>query len=227
MARKTHLRPYFPEPITVADNVSEQRHAVWVSFVRRVSIGHAVTVAAIGIVALWGGTAPFHPAWLALAGLALLSLLRRLGPRGPLSGWLDVLALAPTALGLGWWASAAHEAGWPVWPLFLATGTAGLYAALCGNDFSFVGQFVLSSLASLVAVAAAGAAGLLTPFQAWIAAPAVLGWLFFLAYDLSMLIKRRRPNEEPSAVVDLYRDLLNWTTYPVRVVLHWRRFKFI
>lgn len=227
MARKTHLRPYFPEPITVADNVSEQRHAVWVSFVRRVSIGHAVTVGAVGIVAVWGGVPPFPPLWLALGGLILASLLRRLGPRGPMAGWLDLLALAPTALGLGWCAATAHEAGWPVWPLFAATAFAGLYSALCGNDFSFGGQALLSAAATLAAVAFAGATGAMTVFQAWLAAPTVLAWLFFLAYDLSMLIKRRRATEETSAVVDLYRDLLNWTTYPVRVLLHWRRFKFI
>jgi hypothetical protein len=54
-----------------------------------------------------------------------------------------------------------------------------------------------------------------------------LGYVLFFVYDLAALLSRRRLREVPAAVADLYRDLLNFITYSVRIVLHWRRFRFI
>jgi hypothetical protein len=56
---------------------------------------------------------------------------------------------------------------------------------------------------------------------------AAIGYICYFVYDLSMLVKRRRMGEEVAAVADLYRDLINFVTYSVRVYFHWRKFRFI
>ncbi|HCD99673.1 MAG TPA: hypothetical protein DER07_01365, partial [Armatimonadetes bacterium] len=64
--------------------------------------------------------------------------------------------------------------------------------------------------------------GVAPPASLWgLAANAA--YLFFLVYDLAAVLTRRLPKEEWGAVVDLYRDALNFLTYSVRVVRHWRK----
>ena len=49
------------------------------------------------------------------------------------------------------------------------------------------------------------------------------GFIFYVVYDLSALLTRRRLGEEMGANADLFRDILNFTTYWARVRSHWRR----
>jgi FtsH-binding integral membrane protein len=50
-------------------------------------------------------------------------------------------------------------------------------------------------------------------------------YLSYLVYDLAALLTRRRLGEEVGAVLDLYRDVLNMFSYPIRVWKHWRTHK--
>ena len=53
-----------------------------------------------------------------------------------------------------------------------------------------------------------------------------IAYLAYFVYDLAALQTRRRLGQELGGVMDLYRDVLNFTTYPIRVVQHWRRHRF-
>jgi FtsH-binding integral membrane protein len=90
-------------------------------------------------------------------------------------------------------------------------------------DFSFVGQFVLSLIASTVILAVAALALGIEPAKAGFLLGANAIYLFYLVYDSASLLARRRLGEEIAAVVDLYRDVFNVFGYLVRVARHWRK----
>jgi hypothetical protein len=111
----------------------------------------------------------------------------------------------------------------PVWGLSLGVGAAVLYAKLCGRDFSFVGQYLLSLIASTVALAiVAIVLGIGTVTTAFLMSTNAL-YLSFYVYDLASLLARRRLGEDAAAVVDLYRDIFNFFGYTLRVARHWKK----
>jgi len=228
---RTHLQvpPYFPEPEVVSDNIAASAYPIVLGFTRRVILGHAIVAAAIAAVAVWFPLPISLTAaiLLVMGGLLLMTVLRRLTDGGPADNIGSMILLVPTLVGVGTVLSRLHAIGWPVEFLVAVPATSLLYAAGCGRDFSFPGLFVLASMATV----AVGVALPLAGVRSWIdsltgMALAVTGIAYF-TYDLAALLRRRRIGEEPAAVGDLYRDLLNFLTYSVRVILHWRKFRFI
>jgi FtsH-binding integral membrane protein len=135
---------------------------------------------------------------------------------------LQLFLLIGACVATGQVARELQEGGFAVVLVLFAALAATLYAALCGRDFSFVGQFVLSWLAVSIA------SGLLffvgetagnTVISGWVLASA---WLFYFVYDLAALLTRRKRGEEVHAIADLFRDILNFITYPWRVYRHWK-----
>ena len=55
----------------------------------------------------------------------------------------------------------------------------------------------------------------------------VLGLAYFsyYIYDLAALLQRRKGQDPWLAVMDLYRDILNFVSYTFRVIHHWRNFR--
>lgn len=219
--------PYFPEPITVPGSVASVKYGERLLFVRRVLYGHLVTVAMIGVSSFW----PDWPLTLKATGLLLFlllvcsSIVRRAMGSGTTEAILSWALTLPAIPCVGQIVRGV-SADLPVWTLGIAPLAILSYLLLCGRDFSFAGMGVLSGIATLAAafsVAGFGAAP-------WSEIPTALGlafgYLLYLPYDLSMVMKRRRPEEYYSSVADLFRDLLNWISYIVRVVLHWRRYRF-
>ena len=135
----------------MAGNIGADRYDVRLRFIRTVVAGYLMTILVTAVVPL----VLAEPLPLELAGvvvavsLLFLSLVRKLAPHGR----ADILAIALCALpllgGLGTLVHGLTAQGWPVWALGLAIAFAGLYTFLCGRDFSFLGQYVLSLLATL------------------------------------------------------------------------------
>ncbi|MEJ5170377.1 MAG: hypothetical protein WHU10_05265 [Fimbriimonadales bacterium] len=220
-----NVPPFIPEPIEIPGNVAEQSRRECLRFVRRTVVFHALSVGLVALVAL----APLPwlpaeaPAIAALATLLALSAVRNLAKGYPADLRISV-ALAPFLwVMLGLTAGALARQGWPVWSALAGVLCSLAYTLASGRDHSFVGQYALSLAASSVAL-------LLVCRELGLGAAATVwalvwnaGYLFYLVYDLAAVLTRRLPKEEWGAVVDLYRDVLNFLTYSVRVVRHWRK----
>jgi len=217
---------YVPEQIEIPDNVTEQPYAVRVRFIRRMQ---AYQMISFGVVALLAAFWPATEVRLSVALLILLAVLIvlcviRIVARSTRREATMSAALMPILLAfVGIAANRAYAVGFPVWSVLFGLGFSYIYAILCGRDFSFVGQFVLSLIASSVALAALSLA---MGHRGTYAAEA-LGWnaafLSYYAYDCASLLSRRRIGEELGAVIDIYRDVLNIFGYVPRVVHHWHK----
>lgn len=223
------IQPYFPEPIAVRGNVAAERYMVTLGFIRRTMLGHLLSSVAVAAMAA------FVPAVLDAAayatafvgGLLALTMLRRFLDGGPIDSVTSLVLLVPTLWALSGLVRTGIDAGHPVWIVGACYAVATVYGAVCGRDFSFVGQFMVTLIATVVMLALLGITRTTSWAEAFFWGAAGLGYVLFYVYDLAALLSRRRLGEEPAAVADLYRDLLNFTTYSVRIVLHWRRFRFI
>lgn len=222
-----HVPPFMPQPIEIPGNVATERYRVRLGFVRRVSALHLLSV---GIVAA-AVSAPFPertiwwPAVGTLGSLVVLTLVRALA-RGRRREQLLSLCLFPVLLAfLAWLVRDLAAMGWPMWAPAIGVGCAAAYALTCGRDLSFVAMVVIPAFVSSLLIGLAAFTTGLSGRQGILALALNFGFLFFVVYDLASLLSRRRLGEEIGAVVDLYRDILNFLGYGVRVVQHWRRYR--
>lgn len=211
--------PFMPEPIEIHDNVADQRFKVMVRFIKVTVMLHVLTVL---LVVLLGYTValPFEKKamWLVFFGsLVVLSIMR-----GAVKGrhWemYCSAALLPITL-----LSFSQVLPAPAWSILVGPLCALIFVLLCGQDLSFLGMFMFALLGSLLTIGITSGVGAL-PSENVI--PLCLGtaaYLAYLVYDLAMITRRRRKDEALGAAVDLYRDLLNFLTYPIRVWNHWRK----
>lgn len=215
---------YMPDPIEIPGNVTEEPYLVRLGFIRRVAALHFVSLLVVLAIAY----GPYAPAkevtWWMLGGLILsLAIIRVVLRRGrreaKVSGWL-IVVLLPV---VGFVLNHVQRDGHPIWTVIIGPGCALIYALLCGKDHSFVGQYLLSLIASSTAIAALLVAAPETVASARFALTTNAVYLSFLVYDLASLLARRRLGEEFAAVVDLYRDVLNIFGYIVRCISHWRK----
>lgn len=221
-----NVQPYFPEPLVVEGNVADERYLVRLGFVRRVVAVHYVSILAIAIVAATTRATDLGlAAWVVAGSLLALSLTRRLAPHSRADLAVSALLMGPLLISLGLLAGYGASVGMPWWPTLVACTAAAGYTALCGRDFSFVGQFAMSAIATIVVVATAAILGRATTGEAMLGLILALSYLFYFVYDLAALLTRRRLGEEFAAVVDLFRDCLNVISYSFRVVDHWRKFR--
>lgn len=220
--------PLFPEPIQVGQSVSQASYDARITFVKRTLYPFLLTLLASAI--LGKVVPPFLDLQsnlaAALTTLVTITLTRRFFVRGPLetaasaTGLILCLALTTNLFCL------ADEAGLPV-VLFTAQLLIMLvYTLLCGRDFSFVGFAAIPTLTTLAISGLTAVFGLTHPGHVipGLALHALFG--LYISYDLAMIMKRRRPQEQISAVADFYRDLLNIFTYPFRVFQHWQKYQF-
>jgi FtsH-binding integral membrane protein len=153
-------------------------------------------------------------------GLAIVRVLLR---RTPQEASVSTFLLFPLLASLGLALRPLVQADWPLWSLLLGPFCAVLYAAFCGRDFSFMGQYLLAIIASSTAIAAIWAVEpTAIRFPISVLAANVL-YLTYWVYDLASLLARRRRGEELAAVVDLYRDVLNIFGYVARCIGHWKK----
>lgn len=216
---------YIPDPIEIPNNVTEQPYLVRLAFIRKVLTFHLGTVLLTSLGA-WAIHPPFRllPTSLGLLLYLVLLCVVRIAYRGSRTEVAaSSILLVPLLLLVAASGRLAFDSGIPVWAVLPGIGSAYVYALLCGRDFSFIGQMVLSWLASAVLVAiisiANGHEGALA-LEAQVINAAYLG---YYVYDSASLLSRRRVDEALAAVVDLYRDVLNIFGYVPRVVQHWHK----
>lgn len=228
--------PLLPEPITVPNNVADGDYDTRVRFVRTVGIGHLLSLAILAIaVGLF-----MHPTgrlYVAEVGaqvigvfsavcLILLAAVRHSKPL-----WQLLVFLAFLLSFSAWMGTAVlrlHES-YPAFTESLGIGIATawvavlLYNVLCGRDYSFVGEFTISFLAVCVAVWLYGK-GVRLDFSETLAVLSLCALaLGYWTYDLAMILGRRTSSERLAAILDLYRDVLNFLGFPVRILRMPRR----
>jgi FtsH-binding integral membrane protein len=223
--------PLLPEPITVPGNVADGDYNFRVRFVKLVGLAHLLSIAVLGaVVAIClkpsalvelsqHGPERFVP--LAFLVLIALSIGRRLAPFGQLL-LLGALLLSAGAA-LSFWIASWHDsfpefmeaAGFT---LLAAWGTLVLYNLFCGRDYSFMGEFMISWMVTVAVTVVVSIQSRLTVAEALTIGVAATGALVYWTYDLAMILRRRTPAEPIQAIVDLYRDLLNFVGFPVRIL---------
>ncbi|MEO7453287.1 MAG: Bax inhibitor-1 family protein [Fimbriimonadales bacterium] len=223
--------PYFPEPIRIAGNVEDAgyRHVVRFS---RVTALTALLLMAVMVAAVAFWMEPARTEWplslgperiwlAALCSFILLAFARR----SPLIIQLPLFALfafgvsatfalwAPTiaedfpdfAKALGW----TFASGWAALVLFNLAAW---------RDYSFLGQYLLVWLATVLSTTVFTVMSDIVFSLAFASLVVFSAALYYFVYDLSMILKRRAPEQTLQGALDLYRDTLNFVGYPVRVM---------
>ena len=216
---------YMPDPLEVPGNVTQEPYSFRVTYIRRVTLLHMVSVGFVAMLANydWPRVGLLSAVAMLAASLLALDLWRIVSRRSRFEAFLSS-AMLPTVVALtAWTATEILRLGWPAWAPLTGVIAATCYTLVCGRDFSFVGCFFLALVASSVTIAAlAPRFGLGVP-QAAVALIANGAYLFYMQYDLASLLSRRRRGEEWAAVVDLYRDVFNVFGWAIRCVRHWRK----
>ena len=223
--------PYFPEPVTVAGNVGDSGYWEVVRFSRKAAVLNLVSVAAIALLTyLW--LEPNRTEWLLEVGperiwattiLSFVGLaLARVFPLGIQLALFAVFALGSSATVALWvptiiedFPDFAKALGWT-----FASGWVGLllYNLIARRDYSFLGEYVLVWLATVVSTAVYTWLSDIVLSLAFASLVVFSAALFYYLYDLSMVLKRRRPSQWIHGALDLYRDALNFVGFPVRVM---------
>lgn len=216
---------YIPEPIEVPGNVTTERYAARLVFIRRVIWMHVMSLALIyAAMSLEMPRAGLAATALTLAGFVVVLDVVRIRTRGRKEEpWLSCAFFAPVIFLVAALLKEGQAFGFPVWAFFVGPPCVWVYSMLCGRDFSFVGAYCLSLISSSVVVAVVSLSLQLSGSQATWAFAANTVYLFYWVYDLASLLARRRFGEEPAAVVDLYRDVFNIFGYIPRVIAHWKK----
>lgn len=219
--------PYVPDILEVDGNVASEPYRVRLRYIRKVVAWHYLSALGIGGLAMLAIPTPPTPISAVLLGVSLLalSLMRQLTRPHAVDQFLS-LALTPIlAISLAMLLKDLIRAGFPAWtPVVGLTFTLG-YTLVSGRDFSFVWMFISGALASSLAI---WGIAFFAPIRG---APLLEGlilncaFLLYFTYDLACTQSRRRRTEVAGAVIDLYRDVLNFLTYSIRVVNHWKRYK--
>ena len=219
---------YVPEPETLPGNITKETNKQRLVFIRN-TIGRFCMCS--GLVAILSHFAPVSQGVFytkVLFVVLIFATLSRTILRGKKSEALvATLWLLPIMVSL---ALAAKEAVlWhiPVWSILFGVCALGMYTAVCGRDFSFVGGYSLSLIFSNVGIATIMVLEGMTPLQSAMALTWNTFGLFYIVYDLASLMSRRRKREEWAAVTDLYRDVFNLVGFIPRVVHHWYRHRIL
>ncbi len=216
---------YIPPPIEVPGNATEKSYLVRLGFVRRISVLHFLSLLLIGGISMLAlPSLPILTVCIALGCVLLALSLVRIGTRATRNDLLISCALLPLLIMvLAMLVRLLNHGGMPVGGLAVGVGCSVLYALSCGRDFSFVGQYLMSLIASTVILAVAATALGFGAHEAAFLLGSNAIFLFYVVYDLASLLARRRIGEEAAAVVDLYRDVFNVFGYIVRVARHWKK----
>lgn len=220
---------YVPEPEEIPGNLTKEPYARRVQYIRHVLykfIGSVAMIVGVGL--LVPRNLPVWP----ITGFMLIVLLLVSGIRTVLRGtnlepklttWcLPIVVVAVAVTSRAWTAAA-----FPAWSILAGIACFGIYATICGRDFSFVGGYALSIIASSVFIAGV----MVEEGMSSQRSTEALLWnafgLFYLVYDLAAMLSRRKRNESWASVVDLYRDIFNFVGYFPRVVIHWNRHRIL
>lgn len=223
-----YVQNYIPDAIEVPGNVAESTWPAKLAFVRKVAFLHLVS-----LVVLFLGITVARTYWptihLAIAvslylGISIAESTVRILWRGRKREVFWSLVLAPAlVISLATLIVASARFHLPLWAALVPPLFGAAYISLCGRDFSFIGLFCSGAFGSitLVPYIATRIHGTGINF-AWPILVSSAYWLYY-CWDLASLMSRRRTGEEITAVIDLYRDILNIFGYSVRCIRHWQQ----
>jgi hypothetical protein len=216
---------YIPEPLEVPGNVAEQPYPLRVRFIRRTTLLFFASCLLVGAATHMAFPTVGLGISLLVFGalLGLLDLTRVLLRGRALEATVAGVLLPLMLLSVAWNLRELQALGLPVWQALVAPACLLIYTLLCGRDYSFMGNYLLSLIASTVGIAAYAVLTTMGALETSFALLSNLALLTYVVYDLAALLSRRRPGEEPAAVADLYRDVLNFPGYFVRVLRHWKK----
>ncbi len=215
---------YIPDPIEISGNVTQQPYMVRLDFIKRVASFHCLSLLVVLGFSYSPIALPAKYSWVPLAGLILaLAMVRILLRRTPKEALVSTILLPVLLVSVGLALNPLQHAGWPIWLASFGPYFALIYAMLCGRDFSFLGQYFLSLIASSTLIAALSVGAAISREDSQFGLIANAAYLTYWVYDLASLLARRRLGEELAAVVDLYRDVLNIFGYVFRCIGHWRK----
>jgi len=220
-----HVPNFVPEPIEIPGNVTERSYNVQLSFIRRLELLFLLSLG--GILAFYFGPLPTislrASATFVGGAILILSGVRLLMRKSEFEAVISISMLPAVLAGFALLFRALEREGVPVHAPLAGILCGVIYTLACKNDFSFVGQFMLSLIPSSVFLSIWGLARGESPqyVSAALALNAVV--LGYSVYDRAKLMHRRRAGDELAAVADLYRDPLNVFGYLARCVVHWRR----
>ena len=219
-----YVPPFVPQPIEIPRNVAQEPYLVRLGFIRRVAALHFISVLIVAAMTLLPQPPinPLRAGLVVVLILVLLSLVRGVAKGRDADQKLSSFILPLLFLALAVWLRSLYDQGWAVWAIGTGVACAAAYIGVCGRDLSFVGMFVLALGVSSITIVGIGWSLGIGSFHTSAALILNASFLFYYVYDLAALLTRRRLNEELGAVVDLYRDILNGFTYPIRVYHHWR-----
>src|SRR5579871_2575144 len=148
---------YIPPPVEIPNNVTQERYPVRLGFIRRVAVLHLCSLVAIGLLSQVEFFKTTLPLSLIELGIVLLFLsLVRIATRATKLDQILSLATFPVlAIMLATVIRCLATEGLSVWGVIVGAACSAIYALLCGRDFSFVGQFMLSLIVSSVVLAIA------------------------------------------------------------------------
>ncbi|MGI8923703.1 MAG: Bax inhibitor-1 family protein [Fimbriimonadales bacterium] len=200
-------------------------------FVKRVGLWHLFSLLSLVIlISIWVrpqgldflARLGVEGSWLlAIGSLAALASLR--SAPAPLQFLVFLLfALSSTAAIALWTPFIADEfpdyATGFAWTVGSAWTGAALYHVFAGRDHSFVGGFMLTMIFTAVSLIVFTIVTDIIFSQAFAIFVVVAAMVFYWFYDLAMVLRRRKQGEVPAAVMDLYRDALNFVGFPIRVM---------
>src|SRR5687768_8293226 len=217
--------------MTVPGNVNDSGYESVIKFARSTALLQLLTVA-LGVALTLFWMAPERTEWLleltperiwlaCVVSFVLLALARSL----PLSIQLplfSVFLLSATAAATLWAPTIAED-----FPDFakalgctLSAGWFGLFAynLLAKRDYSFLGMYALVWLATVLATIVYTILSDIVFSLAFASLVVFSLALYYYVYDLSMILRRRRPGQVVEGALDLYRDALNFVGFPVRVM---------
>ena len=222
-----YVQPYFPELQPTPGNVAAESYDCRLRFVRRTSWAFFfVSLVPIGLAALGPviGSWATH-AWISVICLGVLTAFRRWFEYNAVATAYEAATFLVLLVSLGLLLRCVSPTGDAAVALGFPLAFATLYTAMCGRDHSFLGEFGLAGAGTVAAIFAIDYLAPRSASDAGLTIACAITFLFYYVYDLASLQQRRRPNEWWKAAIDLYRDCLNFLTYGVRVIHHWRNFK--
>ena len=220
-----NVPPFVPPPIEIRGNVAEEAHAVRLRFIRTVVAMYAVSILVVVGASFAAIEIGQYDLVAILASLLLLSAVRAVEKGRPIEPQISLAVSVILFLSLGEFVHRCLISNWPIWALLVGVACLVVYTYSCGRDLSFMGMWGLSVVVSTVLIFGLGRF-LQTPLSSLgIALAANAAFITYWVYDLAALQTRRRLGEEVGAVLDLYRDVLNMFSYPIRVWNHWRTHK--
>lgn len=220
---------YVPEPEQVPGNLTSVRYLERLKFIRKTLnrfVGSVAMIVGVGLLLPKNDDAIRTTVFMLIV-LLLVSGIRTIFRGTSTEPLLTKYALPIVIVTLAFAARSWTSVDFPAWSILAGIASFGVYSAVCGRDFSFVGGYVLALIVSSVFIAFVMVSEHMSSQRSAQALVWNAAGLSYIVYDLAALLSRRKPDESWAASVDLFRDVFNFFGYFPRVMIHWNRHRIL